>query len=185
MEKKKGIPLNLQMFAEDSETEEEEEEEEKKYTDEEVNEIVKKKFAKWKKDQDEQIKEAAEYSKLNEDEKKDHELTKLQEKIAEYERKEEFSKMSQEVTKQLAEKEITLTDTLVDMLVREDAESTKETVDTFIKEFNKNVEAAVKKALAGKTPGVSVASKKEEVNLYAKQRNEREKINNKIKSNWN
>ena len=182
MEKKKGIPLNLQMFAEDSEKEEAE----KKYTDEEVNEIVKKKFAKWKKDQDEKIKDAAEYSKLNEDEKKDHELTKLQEKIAEYERKEQFSEMSQEVTKQLAEKEITLTDTLVNMLVREDAESTKETVDTFIKEFNKNVEAAVKKALAGKTPGVTVTgTQKEDVNPYAKQRNEREKINHDIKSNWN
>ena len=179
---RKGIPLNLQLFASNNEVEKTEaKEEEKKYTDEEVNEIVKKKFAKWKKDQD----EAAEYSKLNEDEKKDHELTKLQEKIAEYERKEEFSEMSQEVTKQLAEKEITLTDTLVNMLVREDAESTKETVDTFIKEFNKNVEAAVKKALAGKTPGVSVVNKKEEVNLYAKQRNEREKINHDIKSNWN
>ena len=54
MKKKKGIPLNLQMFAEDSETEEE-----KKYTDEEVNEIIKKKFAKWKKDQDEEIIEPA------------------------------------------------------------------------------------------------------------------------------
>ena len=123
---------------------------------------------------------------MNDDEKKDHTINALQEKLDEYEKKEEFSKMAKEVTKQLSEKDITLTEALVNMLVREDAESTKETVDDFIEEFNKSVAAAVKKALAGKTPGVTVTgTQKEDVNLYAKQRNEREKINHDIKSNWN
>ena len=198
--KRKGIPLNLQLFASDSEVEKTEDsnadqeetketeakEEEKKYTDEEVNEIIKKKLAKWKKDQEKKTKEAEEYSKLNDDEKKDHTINALQEKLDEYEKKEEFSKMAKEVTKQLSEKDITLTEALVNMLVREDAESTKETVDDFIEEFNKSVAAAVKKALAGKTPGVTVTgTQKEDVNPYAKQRNEREKINHDIKSNWN
>lgn len=202
MKKNNLLDLDLQLFADDKreennqeekkeaedkkEQKENKEEPEKKYTDEDVNKIIDKKFVKWKLEQEKAQKEAEKLANMTDKEKEDHELKKLQEKLKEYEEKEEFQKMAKQVGKMLTEKKVTISENLINLLVKEDAESTKEVVDEFIEEFNNSVDEAVKKALAGKTPGVTVTGgTKEKANPYASQRNAMDKVNNDIKSNWN
>ena len=78
---KEKLKFNLQHFAESAEPEDEENieepedtpetepeinpEDEKKYSDKEVDELINKKFAKWQKDQEKKITEAAKLAEMN------------------------------------------------------------------------------------------------------------------------
>lgn len=165
MNKEQLMKLNLQMFAENTPAEENEDttneetppadEPEKKYSDADVDEIVKKKLAKAKREKDEAIKEAEKLAKMNADEKKEYELKKLQDELAELKKKDAFYGLSKEATKMLSEHDITANDDLLAFVVKDDAEATKQAVDSFVTMFNEQVQEGVKKALSGKTPKVN------------------------------
>ena len=164
--------LNLQLFAEeggDGEPGNDDPEDksgdggndDKKYTDEDVNNIINRKFAEWEKRQKEKSAKAAEAERLKnmtEEEKRKHEMEELQKKIAGYEKEKAIG-------------------AILEIHAAEDAETPKTNVESFVKNFNDAVQKAVAEALRGKTPRLKDGSKeltKEDI-LKIKNRTERQK----------
>lgn len=116
---------------------------EKKYTDAEVNEIIDKKFAKWKANQEKEQSEAKKLAKMSADEKIEYENQQLKNEIAELKRTQALNEMSKVARGLLAEEQINVSDALLARLINEDAEVTKETVSEFIKMYQADLETAV------------------------------------------
>ena len=140
---------------------------EKKYSDEDVNNIIDKKFAKWQKEKDEALKakedaieEAKKLEKMNAEEKQEHERQKLEKELEEYKRKDQFYQLSKEASKMLSEHNIHADDELLEVLVKDDAEGTSKAVNGFVDLLNAKVEEGVKKALSGKSPKVHARTEK-------------------------
>lgn len=184
--------FNLQLFADDGgedgsggtddpeDKSGDDEKEDKKYTDEDVNNIINRKFAEWEKRQKEKSAKAAEAERLKnmtEEEKRKHEMEELQKKIACYEKEKAIGAMTKVARGILNDSKIVVNDELLVNLVAEDAETTKANVENFVKNFNDAVQKAVAEALRGKTPRLKDGSKeltKEDV-LKIKNRTERQK----------
>lgn len=193
---KDGLEFDLQFFAEEVETEDTEEnaekeeketekevkddkkDEEKKYTDEQVDDIINKKFAKWKKDQEAKITEAEKLAKMNAEEKADYERAKLENELKELRKKDTLNSMTKIARSMLSEKGIQADDDLVGVLITTDADKTKEAVESFSKLFESTVEKAVNDKLKGRTPKVADSKKrltKEEI-LKEKDVNKRRRM---------
>ena len=125
---------------------------EKKYTDEDVNRIIDRKFAEWEKKQSKAKSEAEKLAGMNADEKEKYENQKLREQVEELIRKDALGKMATVARGMLGEKNISVSDDLIEMLISDDAEKTKSSVDSFINAFQAAVERAVKDALKGNPP---------------------------------
>lgn len=139
------------------EKQDENKEPEKKYSDEQVDEIIKERKAKWQKQQDEKIKEieeARKLEKMNEDEKLKYKLKKYEEEIAEYRKKENQSAMAKVAKNMLVEEGFNISDDLVNNLITDEAESTKENVKDFAGMLKDLVEKEVNERLKGKSPEV-------------------------------
>ena len=153
---------------------------EKKYTDEDVNALIERKFAEWQKKQEKNRKrqdEAERLKNMTEQEKKDHKMEELQRQVDDLRKKDAMSKMSATARTMLSEKDINVNDDLIGMLVSEDAETTKSTVETFISAFQAAVNKAVKDALKGEAPrkGGAPGLTKEQI-LQVKDRTERQRL---------
>lgn len=130
---------------------------EKKYSDDDVDKIIKDKKAKWQKQQDEKIKEleeARKLEKMNEDEKLKYKLEKYEAEIAEYRKKENQSAMAKVAKNMLVEEGFNISDDLVNNLITDEAESTKENVKDFAGMLKDLVEKEVNERLKGKSPEV-------------------------------
>lgn len=153
---------------------------EKKYTDEEVDALIERKFAEWqKKHEKQQAKqdEAERLKNMSDQERKDHEMEELRKQVSALQKKETMSKMATTARTMLSAKGITVGDDLVGMLISEDADATKNAVDSFITAFQDAVSKAVKNALKGETPKTGGASKltKEQI-MKVKDRAERQRL---------
>lgn len=163
------MKFNLQYFADDNEpnenggdtvdetiketeTPDEKETPELKYSDEDVDKIVQKKLAKAKKDKEAAVEEATKLAKMNEDQKAEYDREQLEKELAELRRKDAFYNLSKEASKMLAEHDITADDELLQVVVKDDAEGTKQAVESFVNLFNAKVKEGVKQALAGNSP---------------------------------
>lgn len=124
------------------------------YTDEEVDAIIERRFAKWQKQQDQKVAEAAKLAEMNATQKAEYEREQALEKLAEYERRDAVRQMTDESRRQLREAGVDVPDEVVTVLVGEDAEATKAAVDGFAEAFKAAVEAEVKRRLAGGSPRV-------------------------------
>ena len=129
---------------------------EKKYTQEELEEIIKARVAREKKATEKAVEEASKLAKMNEEEKREFEYQKLQEELAELKRKDAYYGLSREASKMLAEHDIQADDGLLQVLVQDDAEGTQTAVNDFVELFNAKVEEGVQKALSGRTPKAHV-----------------------------
>lgn len=134
-------------------------EDEKKYTDKDVDEIVKKRLARERKKQEDEIaealKEADEARKLaemDEDKKREYEHKKMAEELVALKADKVRSEMSATARKMLSEQNITVSDGIVHSLITEDAESTKANIDAFSEAFNDAVTKEVEARLKGQTP---------------------------------
>lgn len=139
---------------------------EKKYSDEELDAIINKKFAKWKADEQKKIDEAAKLAKMTAQEKAEHERDELQKELDALKREKALSDMGKTARQILSENDIALSDSLVEMLITEDAEQTKENLAKFTEAFKAAVQAELKKQLSGKTPkagGEKTGITKEEI----------------------
>lgn len=135
---------------------------EKKYTDEEVDALIERKFAEWqKKHEKQQAKqdEAERLKNMSDQERKDHEMEELRKQVDALQKREAMSKMSTTARSMLSAKGITVDDALVGMLISEDADATKSAVDAFITTFQDAVSKAVKDALKGEVPRKGGTSK--------------------------
>ena len=120
----------------------------KTYTDEDVDKIIEKRFARWKKEQS----EAEKLKNMTDKERDAAERKKLQDRIDELEAKETRREMASVVRGLLQQNDINAADELVDLLIAKDADSTKAAAENFTKLFKAAVSAAVKEAMKGRTP---------------------------------
>lgn len=127
-------------------------EQEKKYTDEDVNRIIDRKFAEWEKKQSKAKSEAEKLAGMNAEQKEKYENEQLKKQVEELLRKDALGKMATVARGMLGEKNISVSDDLIEMLISDDAEKTKSSVDSFINAFQSEVEKAVKDALKGNPP---------------------------------
>ncbi|MEN2360138.1 DUF4355 domain-containing protein [Levilactobacillus brevis] len=102
---------------------------EPKYTDEQVNEIINKKFAKWQTEQAEKVEEAKKLADMNASQKKDYEFEKANKAAAEAKAQVARYEMTATARKMASDADMTLTDEDLDHLVTEDADSTKANMD--------------------------------------------------------
>lgn len=102
-------------------------------TDEEVNSLIDSKFSKWQEKTEKEKAEAAKLAKMNEDEVSTYEKEQLEAKLAEYERKENLSKMSETASEMLTNGNATATKDVLGLLVTEDAETTSANVKAYLK----------------------------------------------------
>lgn len=123
-----------------------------KYSDDDLDEILGKRFARWQKDQQKAVDEAKKLAEMNAQQKAEYKLAEAEKKLADYERKDSISEMTKTARKMLSEKNITISDELLAMMVTTDAEETKTAIDGFSKAFTDAVEAAVKERLRGNPP---------------------------------
>lgn len=141
----------------------EKKEPELKYSDDDVDKIVDKKYAKWQKQQEEKInelKEAQKLEKMNEDEKADYTIKKLQKELEGYKQRENQSAMAKVAQSMLVEEGFNISDDLVSNLITDEAESTKENVKDFTKLLKEAVEKEVNERLKGKSPKVKTTRTK-------------------------
>lgn len=140
---------------------------EAKYTDDDVNKLIDQKFAEWQKKQEKAVSEAKKLAEMNATQKAEYQRDQLQKELDTLKKQAALSEMMKTSRKMLSENGITISDELLSMLVSEDAEATKASVDGFATAFTEAVEAAVKERLKGETPrkstGTAAAMTKEQI----------------------
>jgi hypothetical protein len=127
---------------------------EKKYTDDDVDRIVKNRLAREREQAKKEKEEAEKLAEMNAQQKAEYKAQQLEKELAEYKRKDALAEMSKVARKMLTEENINISDDLLSMMVTTDAQQTKQNVDTFTKMYKADVEAAVKARLKGETPRV-------------------------------
>lgn len=159
---KKGLPkMNLQLFAEEEETEEivnkdtekedekkldtkeKQKEDDKKYSDEDLDRIINEKFAKWQEKKEKEINEAKKLADMNAQQKAEYERDQLQRELDELRKANTLNEMISTARNMLKERNVSIDDELLSTLVTDDAEKTKENVESFANMFEEAVEKAV------------------------------------------
>lgn len=104
----------------------------KKYTDDEVNDIIDSKFAKWKKELENEKKKATERAKLSEEERIKEEKEDLEKQIEDYKRKELVSENAKVASKKLDEADLPHDDAVIEMLTTDDEDVTTQALNVLI-----------------------------------------------------
>lgn len=129
--------------------------EEKKYTDNDVDAIVNKRFAKWKTEQEQAVKsakeEAEKLAKMNAEQKQNYEIEKLQKENEKLKQEAAKVELSRSATGILAEKGIEATQDVLDFVVGNDADDTNARIDKLVK----IVESQIKKAEIARATGTT------------------------------
>lgn len=148
-----------------------------KYTDEDVDRILNKKFAEWQKSKDKERSEAERLAKMTAEEKANERIKQLEERLAAADKEKAVAAMIKQARAILAEKNINVNDELLANLVADDAEATKANCENFISLFIAAVEKAVKEKVKSDTPkaGTSTGLTKEQI-LAIPNRAERQRM---------
>ncbi len=136
-----------------------EKEDEKKYSDKDVDEIVKRKFADWKTKEEKKIDEAKKLEQMDAEQKIKYERDKLQQELDQLRAEKTKNEMMKAARGILQEESISISDNLLEILVDQEADKTKENINDFIELFNAEVEKVVKEKLRGTTPRKGGGSK--------------------------
>lgn len=123
-----------------------------KYTDDDLDKIIDKKFAKWQAEKQKELDEAKRLAEMDAAQKAEYERDKLQKELEGYKKKDVMSNMAKTARGMLRDKGITVSDELLSSIVTDDAETTKAAIDSFATAFSSAVEDAVKERLKGKSP---------------------------------
>ena len=126
---------------------EEQPQDEKKYTDAEVDEIINKKFAKWKSEQEAKENEAKKLAKMNADEKQKYQLEQREQELANREQAIARKELTAEAKAMLSERGLPVE--LVGVIDLTSAE----TVTDSVASIQKSWEEAVQKGIAERTKG--------------------------------
>lgn len=125
---------------------------EAKYTDDDLDEIISQKFAKWQDKKEKELDEAKRLAEMDAAQKAEYERDKLQKEIDGYKKKDVMSNMAKTARGMLRDKGVTVSDELLSSIVTDDAETTKAAIDGFATAFKAAVEDEVKERLKGNTP---------------------------------
>lgn len=123
---------------------------EKKYTDAEVDEIVNKKYAKWKAEQEKADSEAKKLAKMNADEKQKYQQDQREKALAEREAELARKEMTAEAKSMLSERD--LPTELVKVVDLTDADSVKQSVQEIQDVWQKAVQKGVEERIKGNAP---------------------------------
>lgn len=137
-------------------TQEQVESTEKTFTQAELDAIIQKEKAKAKRSAEKEYQakmdEAEKLRKMNEQEKADYEAKKQADYIASLEAQIRRTGLEKEASKMLSEAGVTVSEDVLNFVVREDAEQTKQAVDSFSALVKTVAEGLVKESIKGKTP---------------------------------
>lgn len=161
-----GIAFDLQLFADeggddegesgdedgddDGSDEDGDDKPEKKYTDADIDRIVKQRLARERKEADKKAKQAAEAEKLKNmsaAEKRDAEFEQMKKELAELKAEKQSADMISTASDILKDAGINVSSKLVAHLIAETADETKANVDEFVKLYNDAVNKGVKAAM--------------------------------------
>ena len=131
-----------------------------KYTDDDLDRILNRKFAEWQKKKEKEVDEARRLASMTEEEKTKQKQADMERQLNELLSEKNRSEMMATARSILSERNIHADDALISMIVSEDAESTKKSIDTFANLFQKAVNKAVKDALKGEPPKTGTGSGK-------------------------
>lgn len=123
---------------------------EKKYTDAEVDEIVNKKYAKWKSEQEKADSEAKKLAKMNADEKQKYQQDQREKALAEREAELTRKEMTAEAKAMLSERDLPME--LVNVIDLTNADSVKQSVATIQTAWEKAVQKGVEERIKGNAP---------------------------------
>ena len=141
---------------------------EKKYSDADLDKIINKKFAAWQEKKDKEVEEAKKLEKMSAEEKIAHERDSIKKELDELKREKALAEMSKTARKLLSEKNITVSDELLSLMVTTDATETKAAIDSFAKLFSESVENAVKERVRGNVPAAGTANNNAPVSEISK-----------------
>ena len=129
---------------------------EKKYSDADLDRIINRKFAELETKKQKELDEAKKLEAMNATERANYENQKIQSQLDEVtkerdelKRQASIAEMTKTARKMLNDEGINVSDELLTILVKEDAETTKAGIDNFVTVFKAEVEAAVKERLRG------------------------------------
>lgn len=132
---------------------------EKKYTDDDVDEIIKKRLSraqkKFEKEQQEKVDEAKKLAKMNADQKQQYEMEKIQKEAAEARAELATYKMRDTASSIFKEQGITANDEALDLVTTSEADSTKTNVSKLVKFAELIKEETTKELTKGTTPRVT------------------------------
>ena len=132
---------------------------------------------KWQALTDDKLSEAEKLAKMSKEEKALYKAQQLEKELADLKRKNALSEMTSTARKMLAEDSIVVADELLNKIVYEDAEKTKESVEAFKRMYKAAVQDGIKKQLTGRAPskGSSNSITKEQI-LEVKDPAERQRL---------
>jgi hypothetical protein len=122
------------------------------YTDEQVNEIVKKRLARAEKEKQAAVDEAAKLAKMNADQKKDYELQKAQKERDELKSQLATYEMGKQARSMFEDAKLTVTEDDLKHVVTPEAESTEANVKWLIAHDQAVAERVRQELLKGSTP---------------------------------
>lgn len=154
-----------------------EKEDGKKYSDEDLNRIINKKFAEWASKKDKEMDEATKLANMNAQERAEHERDELKKQLEELRQRDTLAQMAAEARNMLQKEAVSVPDSVIGMLVSADADKTKKAVSDFASAFKTAVQAAVVEQLKGKPPktGGSKSVTKADI-MKVQNRAERQKL---------
>jgi len=151
----------------DKEKDDKSKDDEPKFTQKQLDDIVKDRIKRAEQDKQEAIKEAEKLAKMTADQKREYELEKLQRENEELKQAQTRYELGKEATKILAESGIIASDEILDFVVKEDAETTSAAVKAFSDLVDKISDDRMKEKLKGTSPkkqqGVPGAKTKEDI----------------------
>lgn len=156
MENNQVIDNQEELEVKDSvEVEEKTDKKEKTFTQEELDKILNKKFAKWQEQTEKAKAEAERKAKLTEAEK----LAEERKEFEAMKKQFEYERLVNQTSKTLASNNLPIE--FADFLVGEDEEATNKRVDLFKDAFNSSLEKMVNERLKGNPPKVATTKKGE------------------------
>ena len=134
---------------------------EKKYTDADVDEIINKKFAKWKSEQEAKENEAKKLAKMNADEKQKYQLDQREQELANREQAIARKELTAEAKAMLSERGLPVE--LVAVVDLSNAEAVTESVASIQKTWEDAVQKGVSDRMKGSAPIKTAPTNQQEV----------------------
>ena len=148
------------------------------YTDEQVNDIVKKRLARAEKEKQAAVDEAAKLAKMNADQKKDYELEKAKKERDELKSQLATYEMGKQARSMFEEAKLTVTEDDLQHVVTPEAESTEANVKWLIAHDQAVAEGVRQELLKGSTPKTHGSKVETPGAAFAKQRNQQSQVVN-------
>ncbi len=125
---------------------------EKTFTQEEVDQILKERLAREKKNKEDAVKEAEKLAKMNKDQKAEYEREQMQKELDAYKAKEARNEMKKHASDVFKNNEITPNDELLEIVTADTADQTQANVQAFNEVLNNMVKEQVQAKLYQGTP---------------------------------